>query len=534
MFHRVLTRGLSRSMVSAGRTTVAPNAAALPRPAAAWSARWLCTPSTPTTPSKDGKTAAAAAASSASPAEGESHAEAADRILSGEMTTAEKVQAHTDEAAMNTGVYSRGIFADDPGTRPETTSGAPEGQGSEDAAHGAGTLTVDPNFVLDERFGQEMEGTPWRRYLEGDTEMVYYFNPETNLTTRTHPKLEDGTYAWAPPLIETLKATPVLLPDLCHAALAAAEVELAEAKERLAAADTAAGVAGAVGVPAGAAAGEQGEGERAEQGGESGEQRKSGGGSFTKNYGKKAEKAAEDGERREDGERAESEGTASASAAVGAAGKSESSESSESSEGSEISEHLEGVRRPLLEDIAAKEAKCEECRAQLAASADTVAPAWRIAGAFAVDLGATFAFAGVIGASMWMEISDIEAITPGVGLGAWMYFLGRESLFEQGTRSVGKRLLKLEVVKSKDGTLPSRTRGVLRNLYFASFAGATLLGPLVAVLPTLDLAVLGLSRWRCGDWRTMGDWYTFTRVINEMPNREKRLEEHRKLEQMKG
>jgi hypothetical protein len=514
-------------MVSAGRTTVAPNAAAVPRPAAAWSARWLCTPS------KDGKTAAAA--SSASPAEGESHAEAADRILSGEMTTAEKVQAHTDEAAMNTGVYSRGIFADDPGTRPETTSGAPEGQGSEDAAHGAGTLTVDPNFVLDERFGQEMEGTPWRRYLEGDTEMVYYFNPETNLTTRTHPKLEDGTYAWAPPLIETLKATPVLLPDLCHAALAAAEVELAEAKERLAAADTAdtaAGAAGAAGagVPAGAATGEQGaeeqgEGERAEQGGTSGEQRKSGGGSFTTNYGKKAGKAAEDGDRGEDGERAESAGTGSASAAVGAVGKSESSEGSE---------HGEGVRRTLLEDIAAKEAKCEECRAQLAASADTVAPAWRIAGAFAVDLGATFAFAGVIGASMWMEISDIEAITPGVGLGAWMYFLGRESLFEQGTRSVGKRLLKLEVVKSKDGTLPSRTRGVLRNLYFASFAGATLLGPLVAVLPTLDLAVLGLSRWRCGDWRTMGDWYTFTRVINEMPNREKRLKEHRQLEQMKG
>lgn len=40
----------------------------------------------------------------------------------------------------------------------------------------------------------------------------------------------------------------------------------------------------------------------------------------------------------------------------------------------------------------------------------------------------------------------------------------RDILVDNGTRSIGKRLMKLEIVNVQDGTLPYRVRNTMRNI----------------------------------------------------------------------
>ena len=260
-----------------------------------------------------------------------------------------------------------------------------------------GVVTMEDGWVMDERFGEKpplradgSPGTsPWRKYLEGDTGNVYYYNTETNLTSWKHPTYEDdGSLVWELPLRERLQPGTV------------ADVET----------------------------------------------------------------------------------------------------------------------RPELRP-----------------------PAWRLAAAMAVDAGLSLGFGLACGAIMFTEIDDPEAAGQGMGLATWLYFVTRESVWEEGTRSVGKRLLKLEVVQ-RDGTFASRTRLAWRNAYFLVFPTLTpLIGPGVLLVPIVDLLTMAASKYlisrggsKVDDWRSLGDWYSGTRVIMEQPGREERVATHGRIEELKG
>ena len=158
------------------------------------------------------------------------------------------------------------------------------------------------------------------------------------------------------------------------------------------------------------------------------------------------------------------------------------------------------------------------------------APLLRRALAAGIDIASCAAVAGVHGALMYAEVA--EAAQPALAIAFTAAFTARDTLLDGGTRSLGKRAMRLEVIKS-DGTLPSRVHTFGRNVYYPILYLAINVG--IIMEPTflygsgafyaLDTALLlGLDRLGKGAAR-VGDFMTQTRVIDEQPDRSLRLRE---------
>jgi len=144
----------------------------------------------------------------------------------------------------------------------------------------------------------------------------------------------------------------------------------------------------------------------------------------------------------------------------------------------------------------------------------------RRAAAALVDVGAAFAFGTVFGTGVFLDLGRLGDALPSVGLAAWVAFVARDSVFERGTRSLGKRLLKLEIVKW-NGQLPSRYNTAARNFYLPVYALAPLAMPYFVLLPVVEMALLLFSP---RSFR-LGDLTGLTCVIKEAPDRAERLKE---------
>jgi uncharacterized RDD family membrane protein YckC len=152
--------------------------------------------------------------------------------------------------------------------------------------------------------------------------------------------------------------------------------------------------------------------------------------------------------------------------------------------------------------------------------------------AMMIDIGVScmigFVSAGLVGV---IEFGRINDAIPSIPFSIWLSFLARDSIFEYGTRSIGKRMMKLEIVRW-NGKLPTRRHTIMRQIYLPVYAGATLLLPYVVLLPIVDL---GLMLFTPQAFR-LGDILGYTRVIREHPGRLKRmqeLQEYREDEELK-
>lgn len=142
-----------------------------------------------------------------------------------------------------------------------------------------------------------------------------------------------------------------------------------------------------------------------------------------------------------------------------------------------------------------------------------------------IDIGLSFVGGLVFAAGVYIDLWSIDAALPSVGFSAWVAFLARDMLFEEGTRSLGKRLMKLEIVTSQ-GTLPSRYNTFFRQIYLPLYAGSTVLMPYIILLPISDAACILFTKQHL----RIGDVIGRTRVIAELPDRATRLEEKRKAD----
>ena len=93
-------------------------------------------------------------------------------------------------------------------------------------------------------------------------------------------------------------------------------------------------------------------------------------------------------------------------------------------------------------------------------------------------------------------------------------------VIEKGTRSVGKKLLKLEIVRV-DGKLPSRWNNFFRQIYLPVYAGTGVLMPYIFFFTAADFACMLFTPYNM----RFGDFIGRTRVIAELPDRKERLQE---------
>lgn len=147
-------------------------------------------------------------------------------------------------------------------------------------------------------------------------------------------------------------------------------------------------------------------------------------------------------------------------------------------------------------------------------------------GAAFIDLVATCGAMGVYSSIMWLEMG--EKCLPGIAILMFVGFMWRDATLEQGSRSLGKRYMGLEIVRS-DGTLPSRLQSVGRSVYFPLHyvlisAGLLEMFELVYVsggLFALDMVLMVAAGRRLGD-------YAFgTRVIEEQEDRDLRVQDRK-------
>lgn len=153
----------------------------------------------------------------------------------------------------------------------------------------------------------------------------------------------------------------------------------------------------------------------------------------------------------------------------------------------------------------------------------TPAPVGKRALAAAVDVGVALAAGAAAGTVIWWELEFPALGAFGATYSAMLYMVLRDSLLEQGTRSLGKRAAGLEIVRT-DGELASRYRTFSRNTYFLSVIASAELFPLLQILQIAD-AVSCTVRSR----RRLGDLMAGTQVIAEQPDREQRLDDYREF-----
>ena len=121
---------------------------------------------------------------------------------------------------------------------------------------------------------------------------------------------------------------------------------------------------------------------------------------------------------------------------------------------------------------------------------------------------------------MYIDLEDIVASQISLAFATWGLFLAKDMIFERGTRSIGKRLMKLEVVRC-DGQLPSRWNNFFRNIYLPVYTMVGTFPPVVFAFASLELGLLSFTK----QGQRMGDLIGRTRVIGEFPGREDRLKE---------
>ena len=150
----------------------------------------------------------------------------------------------------------------------------------------------------------------------------------------------------------------------------------------------------------------------------------------------------------------------------------------------------------------------------------------------AIDIVASMGFGTALGALLIWELDGVWFGQMGVAFGFLSSFTFRDSVFEKGSRSLGKKIMSLEIVTRQDGMVPTRVRTLGRNMYFPVFEAHSLLFPFVQLLFMSDLILIAYDRQR----RRYGDFISGTCVVPEMPMLKERLEEsaeQRRLAQLK-
>lgn len=148
------------------------------------------------------------------------------------------------------------------------------------------------------------------------------------------------------------------------------------------------------------------------------------------------------------------------------------------------------------------------------------APVGRRALAAAVDIGVALTAGAAAGAVIWWELEFPALGAFGATYTAMLYMVLRDSLLDQGTRSIGKRVAGLEIVRT-NGELASRYRTFSRNFYFVSAVASAELFPLLQIVQAVD-AVACTVRSR----RRLGDLMAGTQVIAEQGDRAQRLDDY--------
>ncbi|KAK8793511.1 hypothetical protein WA158_004870 [Blastocystis sp. Blastoise] len=148
------------------------------------------------------------------------------------------------------------------------------------------------------------------------------------------------------------------------------------------------------------------------------------------------------------------------------------------------------------------------------------APLWRRFTAGLIDTSISLG----VGAAV-TQIATLELNDPGLGFVMGAMYLGlsmliRDSLFEEKTRSLGKRLMKLEIL-TNDGRISGPYRNAVRNAPWGLLVMASSLGPLGSSLflftSIFDLACMLIFKKRIFEYPMK------TRVVMEQPERKKRL-----------
>ena len=154
-----------------------------------------------------------------------------------------------------------------------------------------------------------------------------------------------------------------------------------------------------------------------------------------------------------------------------------------------------------------------------------VAPLTRRLGATLVDVGASFAIGGAFGGAVYADLGDPQSSAVACSFALWGSFIFRDAVLEQGTRSLGKRVLGLEVV-TNNGRLPARRHTIMRNLNFIAYGAITAFGDMAPLLLALACGDLLLFLFSPGK-RKLGDFIGGTKVISECSDRPSRLAEKR-------
>ena len=150
----------------------------------------------------------------------------------------------------------------------------------------------------------------------------------------------------------------------------------------------------------------------------------------------------------------------------------------------------------------------------------------------AIDIVASMCCGTALGALLVWELDGMWYGQMGVAFGFLSSFTFRDSIIEKGSRSIGKKIMSLEIVTRQDGMVPTRVRTLGRNMYFPIFEAHSLLFPFVQLLFLSDLILVAYDRQR----RRYGDFIAGTSVVPEMPMIKERLEEsleQRRLAQLK-
>lgn len=147
-----------------------------------------------------------------------------------------------------------------------------------------------------------------------------------------------------------------------------------------------------------------------------------------------------------------------------------------------------------------------------------------------LDLVTSLFGGGIVAASVFFSgVGDLDlasAAGQGTALVLWAF---RDSFSCEGTRSIGKRVFKIEITNA-DGSLASPTACALRNWYYLAI-------PLMSVHPFVALTIDAMifadvaTLFVTEDGRKTGDYMFGTRVVDERPNREIRvMDQHEQME----
>ena len=148
------------------------------------------------------------------------------------------------------------------------------------------------------------------------------------------------------------------------------------------------------------------------------------------------------------------------------------------------------------------------------------APLWKRGCAAMIDLGvSTIVTCSVIGA-MYLELGENELYTviPAFGPLLLSSFTARDCVLDKGSRSIGKRAMKLEIITDA-GLIPSRGHNVIRNIYVPPVLVGSVFFPYAIGILAVDLGLLAFQG------KKIGDHVGRTRVIEELEDRPLRLKE---------